>query len=112
MTTTNSDAMQEKMSKFDQFIEGLYEFYFDNRKGQYLIYGLTFLVSVAHALVGILLLGKDERSVVFDCVILAVIFLIGLPVAYSLGAIYADTNARSKPSDNRSAATAVPSRSH
>jgi len=95
MAMNNSDAhtsspTAERMSKFDQLIEHLYEFYFENRRGQYLIYALTFLVSVTYASIGILILERAEQSVVFDCVMLAIIFLIGLPVAYNLGAVYAE----------------------
>jgi hypothetical protein len=76
---------QERMGKFDQLIELLYGFYFENRKGQYLIYAATFLISVADASIGILLLGRAKQSVVFDCVVMAIILVIGLPVAYHLG---------------------------
>jgi hypothetical protein len=93
MATSNlNDLTQERMSNFDQLIEHLYEFYFENRKGQYLIYALTFLISVAYASIGILALGRAEQSVVFDCVVLAIIFLVGLPVAYNLGVVYADAD--------------------
>ncbi|MGH9834090.1 MAG: hypothetical protein ACREBD_15275 [Blastocatellia bacterium] len=75
MATSNLNApASEQMSKFDQLVERLYEFYFENRKGQYLIYALTFLVSVTYASIGVLLLGRAEQSVVFDCVVLAIIF--------------------------------------
>ncbi len=94
MATSNLNALaSEKMSKFDQLVERLYEFYFENRKGQYLIYALTFLVSVAYASIGVLVLGRAEQSVVFDCVVLAIIFLVGLPVSYNLGLVYADAQA-------------------
>lgn len=97
MATNNSDALRsvptpERMSKFDQMIAHLYEFYFTNRKGQYLLYALTFLVSVAYASIGVLVLGRTEQSVVFDCLVLAIIFVIGLPVAYSLGVVYAEAD--------------------
>lgn len=88
MATTNSQS-NRTLGKFDQFIEHLYTFYFDNRRGQYLVYALTFLVSVAFASIGILVFGRTEQSVVFDCAVLAVIFLVGLPIAYSLGLVYA-----------------------
>jgi hypothetical protein len=91
MATSDLDLLPpERMNKFDQLIERLYEFYFGNRKGQYLVYALTFLVSVAYASIGILVLGRTEQSVVFDCVILALIFLVGMPVSYNLGVVYAD----------------------
>ena len=93
MATNNLDALTRgRMSKFDQLVEHLYEFYFENRKGQYLIYALTFLISVAYASIGILVLGRAEQSVVFDCVVLAIIFLVGLPVAYNLGVVYANAD--------------------
>ncbi|MGH9845503.1 MAG: hypothetical protein ACREEM_42875 [Blastocatellia bacterium] len=84
---------QTRMNKFDQLIEHLYRFYFENRWAQYLLYAFTFLVSVGYASIGILALGRDEQSIVFDCVILAIIFLIGLPVTYYLGMVYADAGA-------------------
>ncbi len=70
------------MNKLSILVENLYQYHFRNWKGQVVVYALTFAIALLYAIINALMLGRSERSVVFEGAVLTVILLVGLPIAY------------------------------
>ncbi len=82
-------AAAKTQSKIDLFMDCLYEFYFENRTGPYISYGLAFVSALVYSGIGHFAFGRSEEAVVFESVAIAVALTIVTPIAYSLGKISA-----------------------
>ncbi|MCI0388626.1 MAG: hypothetical protein MOB07_07645 [Acidobacteria bacterium] len=80
-----SGAATKTRSKFDLFMDCLYEFYFENRTGPYISYGLAFVSAMVYSGIGHFAFGRSEQGVVFESVAIAVALTIVMPIAYSVG---------------------------
>ncbi len=107
MTEGARGAAAKTQSKFDLFMDCLYEFYFENRTGPYISYGLAFISALVYSGIGHFAFGRGEEAVVFESVAIAVALTIVAPIAYSLGRISAK-NIR-PPVTERDASQSTPS---
>jgi uncharacterized membrane protein YbhN (UPF0104 family) len=89
MTKSAGDIAAKTQSKIDLFMGCLYEFYFENRTGPYISYGLAFASALVYSGIGHFGFGRSEEAVVFESVAIAVALTIVAPIAYSLGRISA-----------------------
>lgn len=76
-----------KIGTTDLVVDRLYEFYFRNRKGQYVVYLLVFLISIGYMAISDLVFRRSQRSSAIEGIIVISILLVTLPLAYSLGSI-------------------------
>jgi hypothetical protein len=76
--------MATNQSSMNAFSEELYDFYLRNRKPQYIIYGITFFITLTFAVVNDLLTGKPEETVVIESIIFGAILLIVISFGYIL----------------------------
>jgi hypothetical protein len=60
MTESTRGAAAKTQSKFDLFMDCLYEFYFENRTGPYISYGLAFVSALVYSGIGHFAFGRSE----------------------------------------------------
>ena len=84
MTTNSVNAFEPlKESKFATIVERLYKFYFQNRTGPYILYGVTFFVVFTYAALRMMVWRGAQWGVIIECAVLTSLSLIGIPLALS-----------------------------
>ena len=81
MTTNSVETFAPlKGSRFATVVERLYKFYFQNRTGPYILYGVTFLVVFTYAALRVMVWRGTQWRVALECAVLAALCLVGLPL--------------------------------
>src|ERR1051326_4312601 len=101
MTKNSSDRKVSHFgNKLDILVQQLYDLYFHNRRREYSIYALIFLICLIYAVTSEGILGRTEQTIVLECLILAFVFLSAFSIIYIIRAISPSTTSKYNQQDH------------